>query len=240
MTRPPETKSGKSVAVRLGVHQLNTATEEVEDFRKSPRFIVEPPIRATLNGEVVEIYNIGEWGIQFEGRTRPLRGSYAELRFALPLSERVVRLEGRIAWCRQATKRGTLDWPYRCGLRVEGLSAFTIESLAHLLRARVVRPDRDSLERKKQLARQQRLLSAVDDEPASTPPPVSLDDAIARVQEARAVLRGHADLLTRHAKTGRAACTERGASLEVVAVWDYLGRVVDPAIIAVVLDLYPV
>lgn len=222
------------------MHQLSADTVEIEDFRKGPRFIVEPPIRGSLNGEPVEIYNIGEWGIQVEGRSKVARGSYAELRFALPISERVVRLEARITWCRQAKKSGTLDWPYRCGLRIEGLSAFTVESLAQLLRARVVRPDRDSLERKRQLAREQRLLRAADEKPAPPPPPpVSLDDAIARVQEARTILRSHPELLTAHAKQGRAACDAREASLEVVAIWSYLEGIIDPSIIAVVLDLYP-
>ena len=223
----------------LNVDALRTSVEELKEFRRTPRFLVEPVIPAVLDGDQVEIYNIGESGIQVEIAKSLHRNTYADLRFSLPFSPRVIRLEVRVAWCRQARKGEAIRvWPYRCGLRVEHLSAFTVESLAQLLRAKLVRPDRDSLERKR------RMLMARERETKQEaieviPPPATLDECITRVQAARAILRGNPHLSTAESAAGRAAWSGGDASQEVVALWNHLGRSVDPAIISVVLDLYP-
>jgi hypothetical protein len=224
------------------VGPVRTAVEELSDFRRTPRFIVDPPIHAVLDGEQVEIYNIGESGIQIETSRKLQRNTYCELRFSLPISPRVIRLEVRVAWVRQARKgEATKAWPYRCGLRVEHLSAFTVEALAQLLRARLVRPDRDSLERKRlmMLQRAQQGQSAEAPVAEVIPPPMSLDDCITRVQGARAILRGNPELAVAELKAGRAAWRDGDASFDVIALWNHLGRVIDPSIISVVLDLYP-
>ena len=225
----------------MNAHSI--APHSVEDFRRSPRFIVEPPIPAVLGTHHVQIYNIGESGIQVEVAEKLQRGLYAEMRFSLPISPRVVRLEGRIAWCRQAKKNDfTQQWPYRCGVRIDGLTAFTIESLATMLRTKIVRPDRDSLERKRRMLEERQRASALAlaPEPApSVPPPATLDECITRVQAARVMLRNDMSLSVRSLAAGRSAWTGGEASAEVIAIWQHLGRLVDPAIISVVLELYP-
>ena len=221
----------------------NIALSSVEDFRRSPRFIVDPPIPALLGTHDVQIYNIGESGIQVEVAGKLQRGLYAEIRFSLPISPRVVRLEGRIAWCRQAKKHDlTQQWPYRCGVRIDGLTAFTIESLAAMLRTKLVRPDRDSLERKRRMLEERQRSSALSLAPPPEPvlpPPATLDECITRVQAARVMLRNDMSLSIRSLAAGRSAWDGGDASAEAIAIWHHLGRTVDPAIISVVLDLYP-
>ena len=211
--------------------------EDVKDLRRGPRFILDQPIAATYEGQPVEIYNIGETGIQFEHRQRIHRGTFGELRFSLPISPRVIRLQGRVAWCRMARKEDALSvWPFRCGLRVEGLHALTIESLAEMLKARLLRPDRDSLERKRKLALSRPAEGRSEPPP---PPPVTLEECITRVQIARAELRRDPGAARLAAAEGKTAWIGAGESDELIAVWQKLGRVIDPALIAVVFDLYP-
>jgi hypothetical protein len=226
------------------VHATSPALPEVHDARRGPRFIVDPPIQAVLGSHQVQIYNIAEGGIQIEVPEKLPRSMYAEIRFSLPISPRVIRLEARVAWCRQARKDGLATaWPYRCGLRIEGLTAFTVESLAALLRAHVVRPDRNSLERKRRLIEERRRanLTLAPEPPArpALPPPITLEDCIARVQAARAVLRNDLALSAHSLAAGRRAWTGPDANAEVIAIWQYLDRVVDPSIVSVVLELYP-
>ncbi len=232
--------NGHAIAVAVPVEPLRTSVAELKEFRRTPRFLVEPPIAAVLDGEQVAIYNIGESGIQVEIANSLHRNTYADLRFSLPFSPRVIRLEVRVAWCRQARKSEAVRvWPYRCGLRVEHLSAFTVESLAQLLRAKLVRPDRDSLERKRRLMMERESKARQEAAVEVVPPPATLDECITRVQEARAILRGNPSLSTAESAAGGAAWPGGDASPEVIALWNHLGRSVDPAIISVVLDLYP-
>lgn len=216
---------------------------EVTDSRRTPRFILDPAIPGTFNGVPVMIYNIAEGGVQFEHKERLSRFVYGDLLFSLPISPRVIRLGGHVAWSRVARKGGELQpWPYRCGLRVENLHALTIDTLAQLLRVKSVRPDRDSLERKRKilLERQREQLMTPGLAPEEVPPPpLTLEECIERVQSARRHLRRNADIARELAASGRREWREGAASDETIAVWQQLRHSVDPALISLVFDLYP-
>lgn len=215
---------------------------DVVDSRRGPRFLLDPPIRGTFDDVEIDIYNIGENGLQAEFREKMMRGRFGEVRFTLPISPRVIRLQGRITWCRQAIKRQSLAWPYRCGIKVEHIHALTIDALAELLRRKLVRPDRNSLERKRKLL-MQRQLESVDTASASSigrlPAPLTMDECITRVQNGRAVLRGNPELASRALAEARRRWRGSPEPDELLAIWQYLGGAVDPALISVVLDLYP-
>lgn len=215
---------------------------EVNDNRRTPRFIVDPPISGTFDGAPVQIYNLGEHGLQFEHKEKLQRFHYGEIRFSLPISPRVIRLGGHVAWCRLAKKPGVLEaWPYRCGLRVEALNAITVDTLAALLRTNSVRPDKHSLERKKRLLAQRQAEQNVT--PFATtpelPPPLTLDECITRVQSTRRLLEREPALYAAALAAGKRAWRDAPADDEIIAVWQQLARSVDPALISMTFDLYP-
>jgi hypothetical protein len=214
----------------------------VSESRRTPRFILDPAIPATFEDIPVLIYNIGESGIQFEHKQKIQRFQWGEVRFALPISPRVIRLQGRVTWCRMARGSDPLQpWPYRCGLAVEGLHALTIDTLAGLLRSKSARPDRNSLERKKKLLleRQSEEVILPGSVVETIPPPLTMEECINRVQSARSELRRDPANAALMLSSGQLAWRDAPASDEVVAVWQQLRQSVDPALISVVFDLYP-
>lgn len=215
---------------------------EVVDSRRTPRFILSPAIPGTFNGEPVLIYNVAEGGVQFEHKEKLTRFTYGDLLFSLPISPRVIRLGGHVAWSRMAKKTNDLQpWPYRCGLRVENLHALTIDTLAQLLRSKSVQPDRQSMERKRKLMLERQREQVVTpgvvlDE---VPPPLTMEECIERVQSARRQLKHNPDIAQELAQSGRREWREAPASDELIAVWQQLRHSVHPALISVIFDLYP-
>lgn len=213
---------------------------EVTDARRGPRFLLEPPIEGAFNGDGVSIYNIGENGIQFEHRTAIPPGTHGELRFSLPHSPRVIRFFGRVTWCRMAKKPGSrVSWPYRCGVRIEGLHNLTLDTLAKLLRAKLIRPDRDSLERKKKLLGSRKSTRRETTSVMPFEAPLTLEECISRVQTARARLAGDPQLMRSCLVEGRAAWPGEPESDEIIATWHLLGGSTSPELVVMVFDLYP-
>jgi hypothetical protein len=213
---------------------------EVTDARRGPRFLLEPPIEGAFNGDGVSIYNLGENGIQFEHRTAIAPGTHGELRFSLPHSPRVIRFFGRVTWCRMAKKPGSrVAWPYRCGVRIEGLHALTLDMLAKLLRAKLIRPDLDSLERKRKLAGNRTATKRPTTSVVPFEAPLTLEECINRVQTARARLAADPQLMRSSVVEGRAAWSGEAESEEIIATWQFLGGSVSPDLVAMVFDLYP-
>jgi hypothetical protein len=224
------------------MHAAAAEQIEVNDSRRTPRFIFDPPIEGSFNGERVLIYNITQEGVQIEHKEKLQRGTWGELQFSLPFSPRMIRLQGRVNWVRVAKQSNPLEaWPYRCGIRVEHLHALTIESLTELLRSRAVRPDKDSLERKrKKIAAQQQIESTVLPFVAQElGPPLTVDEAMSRVQASRAMLRRDPKLAEQHLTVARMHWSGAPQPDDLLAIWNHLGRTVDPNVIAVVIDLYP-
>lgn len=213
---------------------------EVLDFRRAPRFVVDPPIVGAFDGHEVYICNIGETGLQVEYPSKIPRGTFGVLRFSLPGSEKIIRLSGRTAWCRMVKKHKVLERiRYRIGVRIEGLSPFTIETLAQLLKAKLLRPEKDSMEKKRRLVQERARPADVAAEVSLIPAPVTLDDCIVRVQSARALLSTDPGRTLVLGEEGMGGWSGPPPSLEMVAVWQFLNRSVDPAIVALIFELYP-
>jgi hypothetical protein len=224
----------------LAVSSFMSSVPKVSDHRREPRFHVDPSLRGSFAGEAVEIYNIGESGAQFEHRDKFARHRFAELRFSLPFSGKAVKLEGRVAWCRMARKESTRlhQWPYRCGIRFEGFTAIGVDVFAELLRAKLLRLDTDSMERKRKLMLSKEALPGGTAIHGVAALPVTLEDCIARVQSTRAFLRNDPALAVRAAAEGRALWRDREtANDELIAIWHQLRGTVEPEIIAVVLEM---
>lgn len=217
--------------------------DEVEDLRKKPRFVLEPPLEGSFRGESVRIYNIAEDGVQIETRERVQRSDSGDLRFSIPTSPEVLRVYGRVKWCRAAKGRGpAYTWPFRCGIEVQGLHALTLETLAQLLELEMAKPDAASMERKRELMG--RAKTSDDGLPRAPEPPIvnALSGLMDAVRGALAFLGKQPAAIPRLAAAGRvhlrATQNEVGDyEDEILAVWEYLHRCSPPRLIALVFDL---
>lgn len=216
---------------------------EVQDSRRKPRFLLDPPLDGSYRGEPVRIYNIGEDGVQIETRERIIKNDSGELRFSLPTSPRVMRMYGRVKWCRTARTSGpAYTWPFRCGIEVQGVHALTLGTLAQLIELEMAVPDAASLDRKKRLMEQQ-APPGKDDLPraAETPCVDTLSELIDAVRNALAALARQREAIPKLADVARgkvpAADQDACYGDEILAVWEYLHRCTPPKMIALVFDL---
>lgn len=217
---------------------------EIADLRTTPRFVLDPPFEGSFRGEPVRIFNIAEDGLQIEVRQRIEKGAWGELRFSLPTSPRVMRVEARVKWCRAAKGAGpAYSWPFRCGLAVQGVHALTLDSLSQLLELELLRLDEDSLERKREILQQKATdLDPVLPRAAEVPSIATLSSLIEAKRSAMAELTRNAEMLPRLAEAGRRnLALETGEQPayddEILAVWEYLHRCAPPRMIALAFDV---
>ena len=216
----------------------------VSDLRSAPRFILDPPLEGSFRGEPVRIFNIGEEGVQIEVKSRVERAEYGELRFSLPTSPRVLRVYGRVKWCRPARGGGpAYSWPFRCGLAIEGIHTLTLDSLAQLIELELAKLDRNSLERKRELL-QKTALNLDPDLPRSEQTPIisTLSALVEATRSASSELSRNPAAISRLAEAGRRNLqAESGEALayedEILAVWEYLHRCAPPRMIALAFDI---
>lgn len=216
-----------------------------EELRHALRFLLEPPLEGTFNGEPVRIFNIGEEGLQIELRHQIRESDAGEILFSLPATPRLFRVSARVRWCHAAKDSSRDDaWPYRCGLEVEGMTAATLRSLGELVELELARADTRSLERRKQLLQQ----PAGDLDPrlprAASPPALNtLGGLVEAVRGALAELTREPGTIHQLAEAGRRDLRKAGEPDEyvdeVLAVWEYLHRCTAPRMIAMVFDLDP-
>lgn len=218
----------------------NEQEAQVRDSRRKPRFLLDPPLEGSYRGEAVRIYNIGEDGVQIETRERVLKGDTGELRFSLPTSPKVMRMYGRVKWCRAARTSGpAYSWPFRCGVEVEGVHALTLGTLAELIELEMAVPDASSLERKKKLAAKVPAHEQ-DGLPRATERPSveTLSSLIDAVRSALAALARRSEAIPKLAAVARqSGGRSMDYSDEILAVWEYLHRAAPLNMIALVFDL---
>lgn len=217
---------------------------EIADLRSAPRFVLEPPLEGSFNGEPVRIFNIGEEGVQIESRQKMPRGAWGELRFSLPTSPRVLRIDVRTKWCRAAKSAGpAFSWPFRCGLEAEGVHALTLDSLSQLLELEMLRLDNDSLERKRAILQQKAAdLDPVLPRAPERPSIGTLSSLVEAKRQAMFELTRNADLVPRLAEAGRQNLARETGEVatyedEILAVWEYLHRCAPPRMIALAFDV---
>ena len=218
-------------------------TADVQDSRRKPRFLLDPPLEGSYRGEPVRIYNIGEDGVQIETRERIIKHDSGELRFSLPTSPKVMRMYGKVKWCRTARTSGpAYTWPFRCGIEVQGVHALTLGTLAQLIQLEMATPDAASLERKKKLLSQTQG-PETDDLPRAPEVPQldTLSALIDAVRGALATLARQREAIPKLAAVARphVSMDDQGSCYgdEILAVWEYLHRCTPPKMVALVFDL---
>lgn len=193
--------------------------------RKHQRHIFEPPVTANYGALAVRLLNISHAGLQLE-HTAPLRlKAPSRIVIPLPRSGEPAELQGEVLWShlsRKPNHEGKLL--YRSGVRVDETpeNATMVERLVNSYSTR-----RDTSLDKKPEAKEEggpvvRPLRIVKQ---------GVDpDRVLLIQQVAARLRQSPEEMKVHADRGRSALSIKIDSVvhtdEVLAVWDYLQRLV--------------
>ena len=119
----------------------------IEELRKADRFVVVNPVPATFGGVDVALLDFSLGGTQITN-AQPLRiGTVARLAFRGVDVD--VSTQARVIWSHLAPGPGGKP-SYRTGLHIESADAQYAMAINAMLRAGVVRKDRESLDRKRQ------------------------------------------------------------------------------------------
>jgi hypothetical protein len=220
------------------------STENVEDLRSVKRFVIDPPLRGTFANFDITIDDFGERGVQAEHAAALKLGSVARLTFTVPTSQEIVRIQARVAWSRLSKKPDAHGkYLYRSGLRVESEFEVMKAALARMVNFSIAKPDTASLERKrKALIERARSRAAVPMmKPVASRAPEIPGDHLLLIQQAQARLQATPEEAIKwynRAKYSQANLTAAGLHHrdEIVAIWEYLERTIDIAVIARVID----
>ena len=218
--------------------------ENVEELRAVKRFIVDPPIRGSFANQDVSIADFGERGVQAEHASPLKLGLISKLSFNLPMTNEVVKIEGRVVWSRLSKKPNSQGkYLYRSGLRVDGDEEVMKATLNRMISFCIVQADTNSLEKKKKaLWEKARARAAAPTlKPIVTRAPEIPYDQILIIQQARARLQAHPDEAVKWYNRAKFTQTNAPDNLkhhreEVLAVWEYLERTIEIGLIARVFD----
>ncbi len=216
----------------------------VEDLRSVKRFVIEPPLHGAFGNVDITIDDFAERGVRAEHADPVKLGSKCRLSISLPRSQETIRIEARVAWSRLSKKPDAKGkYLYRSGLRVEGDPSVMQAILAKMIYFCMARPDNTSLERKRKVQEERARVKA------ATPTmklmvqhaPAIPADQVLLIQQARARLQTMPDEAVKwynRAKYSQSAASDlvQHHRQESVAIWEYLERTIDLAVITRVLD----
>lgn len=216
---------------------------EVQELRSTDRFVAGAPIPATYGSATVAIVNISSQGLQI-AHSQPLRlGSKARLWFRH--GDVAVNAQGLTIWSRFSKPADPSDRNvYRSGIRIESDPAEFSLALQTLIDRRVVEPDSESLDRKRQRLRSRNAdkTSKLVVKGFKPDADIPTDQALL-IQHARERLRGNPEEALKWYNRAKYAMTANGTYIateaipnreDVLAVWEYLERTVDlPTIVTV-------
>lgn len=220
------------------------STENVEELRSVKRFVIDPPLRGAFANVDITIDDFAERGVQAEHAGPIKLGSVARLTFTIPVTQEVVRIQARVAWSRLSKKPDASGkYLYRSGLRVEGDPDVMKSTLARMVQFSVARPDVASLERKRQaLIERARARSAAPTmKPLASRVPDIPPDHVLIIQQARTRLLSTPEEAIKWYNRAKYSQTNAPDIVqhhrdEVVAIWEYLERMIDINAIARILD----
>ena len=217
-------------------------TDRPEDLRQNDRFLLDPPVRGTMGGTDISIFNIGVRGAQAEHAEAFKLGSSGRMQFFVPAYAETIELRGRVVWSRLSrTPNEKGKYLYRSGFRFDETTPFPPPALGHLARTGLARLDAHSLQRKEEAEsrkQKQRLAQGIRAAPKGPPIP---PDQMLLIHHALDQLRGNAEEAQKWYQRARFSPPvldkEKLAYREdVVAVWEYLGRTIDIEIVARVFE----
>jgi hypothetical protein len=214
----------------------------ITDSRSAARFKIDEPLHGSFANADVVIQDLAESGVQVE-HAEPLRLATTG-RLALKLGEMAVTVPAIVIWSRlsqTANAKGKLL--YRSGLRLEANLEQFAQVINTLAGSGLLRPDHESLERKKQKVqdKQEQLASR----PSVMPIPqvaTIAPDQLLLIQHARERLQTNSEEAVKWYNRAKYSLSEEGHRIvdevtiqhrdEVLAVWEYLERSIDIMTIA--------
>lgn len=223
---------------------------QVQETRSRPRYTFNCLVEATWSGYPVKLCNISGNGAQIE-HADPLRvQSTANLKIPLPRSAETILLKGMIVWAKLSrTPDAEGKYLYRSGIRLANLGPAVAATVERVITVYSGAEDRDSLDHKRRLASEKARKDALRQQAASlestwrrlpsaqrTVDP----DKVLLIEQTLARLREESGEIGRLANRARKALQGKsdgfGQPDEVLAVWEYLERLMPVAMISEVLS----
>ena len=213
---------------------------DARDLRGKPRFVFKLPLDATYNAYPVRIINVSGSGVQIE-HADPLKlQSSAKLLISLPKSVDTISLRGVIVWSklsRTPNKEG--KYLYRSGIKLDGQGPAVAASVERVITIYSGEEDHESLERKKELLKEKATKEALRGQSAAldstwrrlpSSQRVVDPDKVLLIEQTLERLKKDPAEITRFATRGRKSLEDnrdgREAKDEVIAVWEYLDRLI--------------
>jgi len=207
-------------------------TVEVKELRNGQRYVLETPMSASFGSTEVQVVNISRGGLQIIHPLPQRIGSASRLWFRI--GDIVVSTTGRMIWSHLVKNPDSTKMMYRSGIRIEDQEfAAAVDAL---VARRFVNPDNDSLDRKKKrLIEKEReksdkhMVKALPTESVSS-------EQLLLIQHARERLRANPIEAQRLYEQARTADAASGVREDIIAVWEYLERSINLAVIIRVFD----
>ena len=143
---------------------------QVEELRKTDRFVAVEPIAGTFGAADASVLNLSIGGAQIT-HPQPIRiGTTARLAFRR--GDVAVTTQARVLWSHVAPGAGG-KLVYCSGLKIEAVDPSYAMAINSLIRAGAIRQDLDSMDKKRQRAieREEKKKSGPKLIPTSEPPP---------------------------------------------------------------------
>lgn len=214
---------------------------EHRDLRSSERWIVDPPIRAVFGATLMSIQNLGLTGFQAVHAGPVQLGAEGRIVLEIPGMVTKVALRGRVAWSRLSkTPDEKGKYLYRTGVRLSEDGTVPPEVLRYLKESGSATMDRHSLARKGEAqARKETAKNAqvrTMQQRVVIPP-----DELLLVEHAIAQLRNNPQEAQKWYQRARFSPPVLDGSQmayreDIVAIWEYLGRLVDIEIVSKVFE----
>jgi hypothetical protein len=217
-------------------------SDVVTNSRSEPRFVIDDPIPGYFGRVDVLVHDVSEGGMQI-GHAEPLRPKL-RARVGFRLGDFNVAIDAVVMWCRLSTAandKGKLL--YRSGLKLEDPLKRFSDVINRLAGMRRIRPDDESLDRKRQKIAERRtpktenpMMKVIMPQRQGVP-----SDQLLLVQQARERLRASPSDAAAWLVRGRASMQTESGRLqdlnlphneEVFAVWEYLERTIDLVMLA--------
>jgi len=197
-------------------------TIEVKESRAGQRYVPDAPLAANFGATEVHIVNISTGGVQVIHPLPQRIGTSSRLSFRL--GDVHVAATARMIWSHlsktETTNGKTI---YRSGIRIQDLEFTAVVNT--LIERGIIRPDTESLDRKKKLLiekeRQRSDKHLLKLLPAET---VLSSEQLLLIQHARERLRANPTEASRLYQLARTADAADGVREDAVAVWEYLER----------------
>jgi hypothetical protein len=205
-----------------------------DETRRKRRFGFEVPLPATFAASPVDVIDISVTGAQIRHSEPIPLAKEAPLTVPVPGTAATLTVRGRVLWSRLCGRNSNGVSVYRTGLSlIEERTDITSDLVDQLVRSKQARFDAESLEKKRE-AREERERSKLKLKKEVWQAASSAAEQIDRVRKARIYLRNHpveANKWQNRARYVASRQRDNTLSLELLAVWEFLGRNVELSVV---------